>query len=60
MITNLQTKNIKAISPANNFHFLPTRWRQKPDGIDKKRNYVTVTMYRPNNWPGTTKIFSPI
>jgi len=23
---------------------LPTRWRRKPAGIDKKRNYVTVTL----------------
>jgi len=26
------------------FNVLPTRWRQKPAGIDKKRNYVTVTL----------------
>jgi len=26
------------------FTVLPTRWRQKPAGIDKKRNYVTVML----------------
>jgi len=26
------------------FNVLPARWRQKPTGIDKKRNYVTVTI----------------
>jgi len=45
MMTNIPTKRINAISHANNFHcFIPTRWRQKPAGIDKKRNYITVIL----------------
>jgi len=34
------------------FNVLPTRWRQKPAGIDKKWNYVTVTLcIRPHRMP---------
>ena len=28
---------------------LPTRWRQKPAGIDMERNYVTATLCIPHN-----------
>jgi len=44
MLINLPTKRIKAISRANNFQWFTNKMATKPAGIDKKRNYVTITL----------------
>jgi len=45
MIINLPTKRIYMTSEYQTFlRVFPTKWRQKPVGIDMERNYVTVTL----------------